>query len=325
MATADAGGGGGGTDPVAASELPESLLPFAALLFARFPEVFLALGHPNLGKDFDTPPSPVSFAVIEETREYKLVQVVLGRKGASRAPRIPMHPPLAGVHSSILGGLGSMQQAASCIAPPSPSVSISVSSASRMRTKQVQESAQRDAPRSALSSPGSSFKDTGPACEAASFAPPPAACPTLAPSHRSAPAHPCLGEEDIAPASGFAMLEPGQYYNQVQMPNVLAQRAYAQPLPKEPCSPKGATAGIGAGWDQVVVGNSRSSAPRRGAPDGSNGAGWPEKAAPVEQHRPVQGLVGQQPGPSGGGSKGTFQGRYVEPQSPRTPGKYKPW
>jgi len=70
------------THPLA---LPGELQPFAARLFNRFPEVLLSLGHPSLGKDFDLPPADNSFSIIEETGEYKLVQVLLGRRGSTAA------------------------------------------------------------------------------------------------------------------------------------------------------------------------------------------------------------------------------------------------
>mmetsp|Transcript_51935 Transcript_51935/g.93377 ORF Transcript_51935/g.93377 Transcript_51935/m.93377 type:complete len:440 (+) Transcript_51935:85-1404(+) len=66
---------------VVTPEMPDAFAPYAALLFSRFPEVLLALGHPSLSKDFELPPSANSCTVIEETGEYKLVQVVLGRYG----------------------------------------------------------------------------------------------------------------------------------------------------------------------------------------------------------------------------------------------------
>lgn len=59
--------------------LPTALLPYAGLLFQRFPEVFLALGNPALGKEFDLPPAKGSFVIVEETGAVKLVQVVLSR------------------------------------------------------------------------------------------------------------------------------------------------------------------------------------------------------------------------------------------------------
>lgn len=87
-------------------EMPDALTPYAALLFSRFPEVLLALGQPSLSKDFDLPPSANSFTVIEETGEYKLVQVLLGRCGSNACwahsavrPRrgttskVPIHQP----------------------------------------------------------------------------------------------------------------------------------------------------------------------------------------------------------------------------------------
>lgn len=63
--------------------MPPSLLPFAALLFSRFPAVLLALGHPSLARDFELPPGESSFTVIEETGDFKFVQVVLRRRGAT--------------------------------------------------------------------------------------------------------------------------------------------------------------------------------------------------------------------------------------------------
>mmetsp|Transcript_103420 Transcript_103420/g.163159 ORF Transcript_103420/g.163159 Transcript_103420/m.163159 type:complete len:475 (+) Transcript_103420:54-1478(+) len=62
-------------------EMPDALEPFAARLFSRFPEVLLALGQPSLVEDFELPPSGNSCTVIEETGDYKLVQVLLGRRG----------------------------------------------------------------------------------------------------------------------------------------------------------------------------------------------------------------------------------------------------
>jgi hypothetical protein len=57
------------------------LAPFALRLFSRFPEVLLALGHDSLLEDFELPPAANSCTVIEETGDYKLVQVLLGRRG----------------------------------------------------------------------------------------------------------------------------------------------------------------------------------------------------------------------------------------------------
>eukprot|EP00929_Paragymnodinium_shiwhaense_P023598 TRINITY_DN14744_c0_g1_i1.p1 TRINITY_DN14744_c0_g1~~TRINITY_DN14744_c0_g1_i1.p1 ORF type:complete len:507 (-),score=136.92 TRINITY_DN14744_c0_g1_i1:82-1602(-) len=70
-----------GTDGADVPALTGALLPFAARLFARFPEVFLALGQASLGKYFDLPPGGSAFSVIEETKDYKLVQVVMKRAG----------------------------------------------------------------------------------------------------------------------------------------------------------------------------------------------------------------------------------------------------
>eukprot|EP00929_Paragymnodinium_shiwhaense_P014265 TRINITY_DN122168_c0_g1_i1.p1 TRINITY_DN122168_c0_g1~~TRINITY_DN122168_c0_g1_i1.p1 ORF type:complete len:601 (-),score=147.98 TRINITY_DN122168_c0_g1_i1:153-1955(-) len=65
-----------------AASLPDELLPYASLCFARFPEVLLALGKPSLVQDFELPPSKGSLLVVEDTGDARVVQVVLRRKSA---------------------------------------------------------------------------------------------------------------------------------------------------------------------------------------------------------------------------------------------------
>mmetsp|Transcript_38140 Transcript_38140/g.89428 ORF Transcript_38140/g.89428 Transcript_38140/m.89428 type:complete len:335 (-) Transcript_38140:61-1065(-) len=324
-------------EPAATGPLPESLLPFAALLFARFPEVFLALGHPNLGKDFDVPPSPVSSVLIEETKEYKLVQVVLGRKGALRAPTLPFHPPLAGTPSSVLGGLDCMRDAANHILM-SPSGSRSVSSAGRFRPRAAPS---HEVPprvsdaRSAISSPGSSFKDAGQVmAEAPSFAASPAqgwqGC-----QHRGLVPQSWNGEEDSDAPNAVEYQMPMHHLGARMQPAMPQMPTSGAAPPQEPCSPRLA----GAGFSEEALANAR---PAAGAPHGAlpgyatmgsysrpssqiheqGSVPRPFHARPAPRDAPAGNL---QPGPSGGGSQGRSQGGYEEPQSPRTPGKYKAW
>lgn len=73
------------------SAVPRALAPFVERASRLFPEVLLALGSPQLGEDFHLPPYNDSFCVIEETGGYKLIQVVLARKGAcSESALLPL-------------------------------------------------------------------------------------------------------------------------------------------------------------------------------------------------------------------------------------------
>lgn len=99
MSCADVEPGFGECVGVAPPQLPDAIVPFAALFFSRFPEVMLALGHPSLINEFELPPARRSFTVLEQTGDYKLVQVVLQRRGATG--EMPMMRPRFGLQASV--------------------------------------------------------------------------------------------------------------------------------------------------------------------------------------------------------------------------------
>jgi len=288
-------------------EVPESLLPFASQLFQCFPAVMLALGHPSLGKDFELPPAPSSCTLIEESGGYKLIQVVLRRRGASRksAPPHAKTKQSQGHRAAARNGPARSSCDASVVAAAlrSSPCSRDASAAAAVPRSSVSSSGTAAAPaRCSLSSTGTSSTPQprlrGMFCSApagreavsATRKAHPAPVPAQPQLQPRAPTQAGASQPEGPPANGN--LEPPLQPQACTCPEEEPAQSLEQPPPPLPPPPPQMEASAAHGAKQLQ-GGARSPRKRQGG--------------------------------KGGMSLGSLKEHGDEPQSPRSPGSYQPW